>query len=107
MPLKELTPDSLEELRSSKAAVVEAWAVWCQPCKLISPIVEELAKDYSDRGVVFYRFNAEDYPDLLSELGILSIPTVLFMKDGREVARTVGLASKKALEGYLSKILEE
>ncbi len=105
MTVEELTPEVLEEIQRGGSAVIEAWAVWCQPCRLISPIIEELAAEYSSQ-VPFYRFDAEKYPDLLGKLGILSIPTVLFIKNGKEIARTVGLVSRSVIEANVKKLLE-
>ena len=77
--------------------VVDCWAVWCSPCSMLSPIVEELASDYAGR-IVFGKLNVDENHGVAIEYQILSIPTILVFKDGKLVDRIVGLIPKKLLE---------
>lgn len=88
-----------EEVKDG-TVVVDLWADWCRPCKAIEPYLYELAKVYTD--VKFIRLNTDEHPEVPMELGVVSIPTILFFKDGKEVKRIVGAKPKhvykKALE---------
>ena len=90
----ELTDSNFkEEIVDFKGvAVVDFWAVWCGPCKMISPIIEELSKEYPQ--VKVGKLDVDNNPDTSIEFGIRSIPTVLFLKDGEVVDRHVGTGSK-------------
>jgi thioredoxin 1 len=90
----ELTDSNFkEEIVDFKGvSVVDFWAVWCGPCKMISPIIEELATQYPQ--VKVGKLDVDSNPDTSIEFGIRSIPTVLFMKDGEVIERHVGTGSK-------------
>lgn len=87
-----------------KPLVVDFWAEWCGPCRMIGPIIEELAQKYEDR-VVVGKVNVDENDELTGEFEIRSIPTILFFKNGEIVDRYVGAASKSLLEEKLKKIL--
>ncbi len=88
-----------EEVKEG-VVVVDLWADWCRPCKAIEPYLHELSQVYAD--VKFIRLNTDEHPEVPMELGVVSIPTILFFKDGQEVKRIVGAKPKhvykKALE---------
>ncbi len=77
--------------------VVDCWAAWCAPCRAIAPIVEELAKEYSGK-VVFGKLNVDENPETAQRFGVMAIPTLLVMKEGKEVDRVVGMLPKNQLE---------
>ncbi len=79
-------------------AIVDFWAEWCGPCRIVGPIVEELAGEYADRGVVVGKVDVDENPGTASRFGIRSIPSILFFKDGKHVDTVVGAVPKPHLE---------
>lgn len=86
-----------EVLDSGLPVLVDFWAVWCAPCKLISPIVEELAKEYSGR-IKIGKLNVDENPKTTSGYGIMSIPTLIFIKGGKVMGQASGALSKADLK---------
>lgn len=80
--------------------LVDFWAPWCGPCRMIAPIVEDLAVKYEGRAVVA-KINTDENPEVPANLGIMGIPTVILFQDGEEVDRVVGFAPGHALEDKL------
>jgi len=91
-----------EVLKSDLPVLVDAWASWCGPCLMLAPIIEELAKELEGK-VKVGKMNVDENPETPSKFGIMSIPTVILFKEGKEVGRQVGFGGK---EVYL-KLLEE
>lgn len=89
-------------LKSDKVAVVDFWAAWCGPCRLIAPFVEELANEYGDQALIA-KMDTDANPMTPTKFGIMGIPTLIFFKDGKEVDRVVGLPRqpKEALRSKL------
>ncbi len=81
---------------SGKVSVVDFWAPWCGPCRMIAPIIEELSKDYTGDAVVG-KLNVDDNPEIAMKYGVRSIPTILLIKDGEIFDKQVGVTSKKVL----------
>ncbi len=86
-----------EVLEAKTLVVVDFWAAWCGPCKMIAPIVEELAKEYAQK-VKIAKVDIDDNSNIASQYGIMSIPTLVFFKNGKAVAQTVGVVSKAELK---------
>ncbi len=89
-------------LKSDKPVVLDFWAEWCQPCKMLSPTVEELAGDFGDK-ILVGKLNVDDNPSTATTYGIRGIPTLLFIKKGEVVQQIVGVKSKAEIK----KIIEE
>ena len=96
--------DFTAEMEAASLAMVDFWADWCGPCKMLSPAVESLAAKYGDQGLVG-KVNVDQEPELARAFGVMSIPTVVFLKNGREVDRKVGLMPETALEAALKQHL--
>jgi len=103
--VQQITNDNFQELVSgNKPLLIDFWAEWCGPCRMVGPIVDELAEEYADQ-VVVGKVNTEENDELASEFGILSIPTLLFFKNGEIVDKLVGAASKSLIETKLKGLL--
>ena len=89
-----------EILNSDKPALVDFWAPWCMPCRMIAPIVEEIAEEMQGKAVVG-KVNVDEEGELAMQFGVASIPTLIVVKGGKEVKRVVGVQSKAALMGLL------
>ena len=89
------------EARTTATVLVDLWAPWCGPCRLVSPILEELARDYPGRLKVI-KVNVDENRALSQQFGAMSIPTMVVMKDGREVDRIVGAMPKPALTSHVT-----
>ena len=85
-----------EVVNSPLPAVVDFWAVWCGPCKMIAPLVDELSRDYAGRAV-FAKVDVDSCPKVAAQYSIRSIPTVLFFKGGKVVEQVIGAVPKKVL----------
>ncbi|MDR3642977.1 MAG: thioredoxin [Candidatus Doudnabacteria bacterium] len=93
-----------EVLKSEMPVMVDFWAVWCGPCKVLSPIVEELAKDYAGKLKVG-KVNVDENNALAMKYGVMSIPTLKFFKGGKVIGEMIGAAPKTAVESELKKYL--
>jgi len=83
-------------LKSDKPVPVDFWAEWCVPCHMVSPVVEEIARDHEDQLSVG-KLNVDDNPETAKRFGVLSIPTLIVFKGGEEKARVVGARGKDAI----------
>ncbi|MDR1762853.1 MAG: thioredoxin [Dysgonamonadaceae bacterium] len=104
MALQITDSSSQELLAGGKPVVMDFWAEWCGPCRMIGPYVEELAEAYKDR-VVIGKVNVDENDELPGTYGIRNIPTLLFFKDGALVDKLVGATSKAAIEEKIKKLL--
>jgi len=94
-----------EVLQSSKPVVVDFWAAWCGPCRMIAPVVEELASEYEGRAIVG-KLNVDEHRQVAIDYGVMSIPTLLVFKDGQVVDRIVGYRPKKELGEIIERHLD-
>lgn len=93
-----------EVLQSDKPVLVDFWAPWCGPCKIIGPILDELSKDMAGKPVVFGKMNVDENQVVPASFGILSIPTLIIFKGGRPVDQMVGLQPKEKIIEHLNKM---
>jgi len=101
----QITDANFEELvKGSKPLVVDFWAEWCGPCRMITPIIEELASEYEDR-VAIGKMNVDENDEVVGQFGIRSIPTILFFKQGELLDKHVGVAQKNVLEEKIKALL--
>ena len=96
-PLEVTDSNFSEIVRKGGLVVVDCWAAWCAPCRMIGPIIEELAKDYAGR-ILFGKLNVDNNREVPLEYQIMSIPTILVFKDGELVDRIIGVMPKRLLE---------
>ncbi|WP_299222574.1 thioredoxin [uncultured Alistipes sp.] len=96
---------NFEELLSSdKLVVIDFWAEWCGPCRMITPIIEELAAEYEGRALIG-KCDVEQNDDITMKYGVRNIPTIIFLKGGQVVDKQVGATSKEALKAKIDKLL--
>jgi len=102
----EFTDENFEELalKSDKPVLVDFWAEWCGPCRMVTPIVEELSKDYEGTAIVG-KVNVDNNNEISAKFGIRNIPTILFIKNGEVVDKQVGAVQKSVLAEKLDKLL--
>lgn len=96
----ELSDQNINEIISKGKVLIDFWADWCGPCRMIGPIVEEVAAEVSD--VTVAKVNVDDYPELAGKHGVMSIPTLLYLKDGQVVDTSVGLVPKNVILSKLA-----
>jgi thioredoxin 1 len=102
---KEITDANFQELLAEgKPLVVDFWAPWCGPCKMIAPIFDELAEEYADR-IIAGKVNVDDNDETCAAYGIMNIPTILFFKNGVLVHRQVGAIRKPDLQKLFEELL--
>ena len=101
MNIKHLTAGDFDEVAGSGSTLVDFWASWCMPCKMVAPIIEELATEYDGR-VTVAKVDVDSEGSLASRYGVMSIPTVILFKDGAEVKRFVGVQRKEVYQTALN-----
>jgi len=103
----EFTDSNFEELviKSDKPVLVDFWAEWCGPCRMVGPVVEELSQEYEGKAVIG-KVNVDHNPNISAQFGIRNIPTLLFFKGGQLVDKQVGAVPKSVLAGKLDAQLQ-
>lgn len=102
MAIVNITDQSFDEEISSGKVLVDFWAPWCGPCKMIAPVLEDLDAELGDE-LKIAKINVDDNPDTASRFGVMSIPTLILFKDGQPVDKVVGLQSKDALKAFVER----
>ena len=101
----EVTDANFEELvNAGKPMVLDFWAEWCGPCRMVSPIIDELATEYEGK-VTIGKMDVDNNNDVVAQFGIRNIPTVLFVKEGKLVDKQVGAAQKSAFVAKIDALL--
>ena len=99
----ELTSENFDVIKEG-VTLVDFWAPWCGPCRMIAPIIEELANDYEGKAKIC-KVNTDEAQDLAVQFGVRSIPTILFFKDGELKAQLIGAQSKQIIADKLNSLL--
>jgi thioredoxin 1 len=98
--VKHITDAEFQGTVASGVTLIDFWAPWCGPCKMIAPILEELAGELGDKAKIV-KINVDDNPQVAGQYGIMSIPTLLLFKDGKKVDQKVGAQPKPALKSFI------
>jgi len=100
----ELTSENFDATVANGVTMVDFWAPWCGPCRMIAPVIDELAEEYEGKATIA-KVNTDEQQDIAVKFGIRSIPTILFFKDGEVVDQMVGAASKDVFAEKLNALL--
>ena len=100
----EVTSSNFEDTTKEGVSMVGFWAPWCGPCRMIAPVIEELAADFEGKAKIC-KVNTDEEQDLAVKFGIRSIPTILFFKDGQVVDTMIGASSKQAFTDKINSLL--
>ena len=107
MATKNITDENFEAevLKADKPVIVDFWAEWCGPCKMLTPTIDAISEEYNDKSVIV-KVNVDEAPAIATKYGIRSIPSLLFFNNGEVVEQKVGAVSKDELTAVLDKLIE-
>ncbi|MBF8377702.1 thioredoxin [Alicyclobacillus mali] len=94
-----------EAIQADKPVLVDFWAAWCGPCRMMAPVLEEFAESHADK-VTVAKLNVDENPEITSQFGIMSIPTLILFKGGQPVKQLIGYQPKEQLEAQLADVLQ-
>lgn len=102
----EFTDQNFEEevIKSDKPVLVDFWAAWCAPCRIVSPLIDELAKEYEGK-VKVGKLNVDENPANTAKFGVMSIPTILIFKNGQVVKTLVGVQNRESYKREINEVL--
>ncbi|RDU58428.1 thioredoxin [Helicobacter sp. MIT 99-5507] len=100
----ELNNDNFESITNNGVSLVDFWAPWCGPCKMLNPIIEKLVDEFEGKANIC-KVNTDEENDLASKFGIRSVPTIIFMKNGEVVAQMIGVTSEQVLRDKINSLL--
>lgn len=102
----EITKDNFEEIvtKNAQPVLVDFWAEWCNPCRMLSPVIDEIAKAYEGK-ISVGKINIDEQPELQQRFGIMSIPTLILFKDGNIAQKSVGVVGKDKLTSLIDSVL--
>ena len=93
-------------MKASELVMVDFWAVWCGPCQMVAPIVDELATEYTGK-VRVMKLNTDENPEIAGQYQVMSIPTILFFKNGQVVEKLIGARPKRAFKELIDSLLSK
>lgn len=99
----ELTKENFQETIQSGLSLVDFWAPWCGPCRMLSPVIDKLAQDYGEKANIC-KVNTDEQDELAAQYGIRSVPTILFFKDGQVVDQIIGATSEQTLKAKIDSL---
>jgi thioredoxin 1 len=104
----QVNQDSFQKtvLEAEKPVLVDFWAEWCGPCKMVAPVIDELAGEYKDKAG-FAKINVDESPKLASQFGVMSIPTIMVFKNGKPQQQAIGFKSKNDLKKMLDGVIDK
>ena len=100
----ELTNENFDKTVNEGVSLVDFWAPWCGPCKMLAPVIDELAKDFDGKANIC-KVNSDEQADLASKYGVRSIPTMLFIKDGEVVDQLIGASAKQVIADKINSLI--
>ncbi len=102
----EITSANFDEIvgKSTQPVLVDFWAEWCNPCRMISPVVDEIAQSYEGRAIVG-KVNIDEQGELAQKFGVMSIPTLIVFKDGQVAQKSVGVVGKDKISNMIDSVL--
>ena len=92
-------------LKSTRPVIIDLWAEWCMPCKMLEPVLDEFANEYKEK-IDVVKINVDESPELATELSVMNIPTLIFFKDGEEITRMVGINTKENIEKKIKEFFD-